>query len=69
MEDKKIRKQMAFDVTPEMHKRIKILAAMRNISINMWLVRAINDRLAKEAKYDQEPEQCLQSSTHYINQQ
>lgn len=52
MEDKKKRKQMAFDVTPELHQKVKILAAMRNISINLWLARAINDRIAKEAQYD-----------------
>ncbi len=53
MTDKKKRTQIAFDVNPEMHHQVKILAAMRNISMNLWIARAINDRIAKENKYDE----------------
>jgi len=49
MEDKK-RKQMAFDVSPEIHQQVKVLAAIRNISMNLWMARAIQDRIAKETK-------------------
>jgi predicted HicB family RNase H-like nuclease len=51
--EKKKRKQMAFDVSPEIHQQIKILAAYRNISINLWMARAIADRIAKEIKSDE----------------
>jgi len=54
MEIKKKRKQMAFDVSPELHQQVKILAARRNISINLWMARAIQERIAKETKYDKE---------------
>ncbi len=50
MQDKKIRKQMTFDVSPEIHQQVKVLAAVRNISINLWMARAIQDRIAKETK-------------------
>ena len=51
MEDKKIRKQMVFDVNPEIHQQVKVLAAIRNISMNLWMARAIQDRIAKETKH------------------
>jgi len=51
-EEVKKRYQMAFDVSQEMHQQIKILAARRNISMNLWMARAINDRILKETKYD-----------------
>jgi len=54
MDTKKKRKQMAFDVSPELHQQVKILAARRNISINLWMARAIQERIAKETKYDKE---------------
>jgi len=38
---KKKRTQMAFDINPELHQQVKILSAMRNISMNLWLHRAI----------------------------
>lgn len=56
MEIKK-RKQMAFDVSLEIHTQIKILAAARNISINLWMARAIQDRIAKETKNDDKPKE------------
>lgn len=57
MTDTKKRKQMAFDIHPEIHQQVKILAAMRNISISCWMSRAINDRIAKETKYDDKPKE------------
>jgi predicted HicB family RNase H-like nuclease len=39
--EKKKRTQIAFDVNPELHKQVKILAAMRNISMNLWIHRAL----------------------------
>ena len=53
MTDKKKRFQMAFDVNPEIHQQVKIFAAIRNISVSLWMTRAINDRIAKETKYDE----------------
>lgn len=53
MTDKKKRKQMAFDVSQEIHTHVKILAAARNISINLWMMRAIQDRIAKETKHNE----------------
>ena len=44
----KQRKQLAFDIDPELHTQIKILAARRNISMNVWLTRAILARIQKE---------------------
>ncbi len=52
MTEQKKRFQMAFDVNKETHMKVKILAAIRNISINLWMARAINDRIAKETNYD-----------------
>ena len=52
MENKK-RTQIAFDVNPEIRTQIKILAAIRNISMNCWLMRAIQDRIVKETKYNE----------------
>jgi predicted HicB family RNase H-like nuclease len=50
--EKKRRKQMAFDISPEVHQTVKILAARRNISINLWMARAIQERIDRETKYD-----------------
>jgi len=43
-----VRHQIAFDIDPELHKRIKIAAIKRNISMNLWLIRAIYRALQKE---------------------
>lgn len=51
------RVQMAFNVSKEVHTQVKILAALRNISISLWMARAINDRIAKETKYDEKPKE------------
>jgi len=44
--------QMAFDISPEIHQKVKTLAAIRNISINLWMARAINDYIEEQTKYD-----------------
>lgn len=46
------KKRIVFDVKQELHQTIKILAARRNISMSLWLSRAIADRIDKETKHD-----------------
>lgn len=53
MEQDKKRKQIIFNVTENMHQQIKIFSAMRNITMNRWMQKAINERLEKEAKYNE----------------
>ena len=53
MIENKKRTQITFDINPEIKQQVKILAALRNISINLWVARAINDRITKETKYDE----------------
>jgi predicted HicB family RNase H-like nuclease len=48
MKEETKRKQMAFDVAPELHREIKKIAAHFGISINRWMARAIHDRLKKD---------------------
>lgn len=49
MEKNKVsRKQIVFNIHPDVHKQVKILAARRGITMNCWFMRAIYDRLAKE---------------------
>jgi predicted HicB family RNase H-like nuclease len=48
MEEIKKRAQIAFDIDPELRKKIKIVAVRRNISMNLWLIRAIYVALRKE---------------------
>ena len=50
------RKQICFEVQPEVHTEVKIAAAKRNISMNLWLHRLIMEALAKERKYDSKVE-------------
>jgi len=56
-DDKKQRRQIVFDVHPEFHKKVKILAAKRNVSMSLWINRAIIDYIAKETKYDDKPKE------------
>jgi predicted HicB family RNase H-like nuclease len=49
--DKK-RKQIAFEILPELHQQIKISAAKRNISMTLWMQRAIQASLKEEKLYD-----------------
>lgn len=53
MQEKK-RKQIIFDVSQEVHTLIKVFSAKRNISMNNWMQRAINERIQKEIKYDKD---------------
>lgn len=55
--NKKDRKQITFDVSNEMHQDIKILATLRNVSMTLWMVRAISDRIAKENLYNEKPKE------------
>ena len=50
--DKDKRIQIAFNTSLEIHTQVKILAAIRNISISNWMTRAIKDRIAKETNHD-----------------
>ncbi len=52
-EDKK-RKQIIFDIPEDIHKQIKILAAMRNITMSRWMQKAINERIQKEMRHDED---------------
>lgn len=54
MDDVKKRKQIIFDLNEDVHREIKVFAAMRNITMNRWMQKAINERLIKEKQYDQE---------------
>jgi len=51
--EKKKRVQIAFDVPPELRQEIKLLALRRNISMNMWILRAVHTQIKKERR---EPE-------------
>jgi len=42
------KKQIIFKVHEEFHKLIKIAAAKRGVSMNLWIAKAIYDRLQKE---------------------
>lgn len=57
MTEEKKRKQIIFDVSEDIHKQIKIFAAMRNITMNRWMQKAINERIAKETKYDEKSDE------------
>ena len=46
--EKKLRTQINFDIDPGLRNRIKIVAIKRNISMNLWLIRAIYIALRKE---------------------
>lgn len=45
--DKK-RKQIVFNIHPELHKQVKILATQCNISMNLWMTRAIIQKIARD---------------------
>lgn len=54
MEDKKksYEKRLIVDITVEEHNEIKIRAAARNLSIKTWVMRAIQEAILKEKKYE-----------------
>jgi len=53
MENKK-RYQIAFNVNYNLREEIKKLAARRNISMNLWILRAIYERINSETKFDKD---------------
>lgn len=42
------RHQICFDIDPKIKQQVKLLAIKRNISMNMWIMRAIVARIQKE---------------------
>ena len=42
------RTQINFDIRPDIHIRIKTIAAYKRISMNLWLTRIILEALKKE---------------------
>jgi hypothetical protein len=44
----KKRKQITFDIDIETHTNVKMAATRRNISMNLWLNRAVLEKLKKE---------------------
>lgn len=54
MENKSKRKQMAFNIDIKLHQQIRIQAAKRNITMNLWIIRAIEEYLKKEIQFDKE---------------
>jgi hypothetical protein len=43
-----IRTQLCFNINPDIKQQIKLAAVKRNISMNLWLMRAIYIALSKE---------------------
>lgn len=46
------KKRLVIEVNEDFHKRIKAIAALRNITIRKWVVRAILQALKNEEKYE-----------------
>jgi len=57
MTEIKKRYQMAFDVSQEMHTQVKVLAALRNISISLWIQRAIIREINRQERNDERPKE------------
>jgi len=58
MNDKKKRKQIAFDVTEEMHHQVKVLAAIKNISMNLFIQRALIREINRQTRNDDNDKTC-----------
>jgi predicted HicB family RNase H-like nuclease len=43
------RKKVIFELPLELHTEVKVAAAKRNISMSLWIHRAILDKIKKEA--------------------
>jgi hypothetical protein len=56
MINKQKRFQMAFDVSQEMHTEVKVLAAMRNISISLWVQRALIREINRQKRNENQEE-------------
>lgn len=54
MEDdkKSLTKRLVIDLSTEEHVEIKTRAALRNITIKKWVMRAIMEALKKEKQYE-----------------
>jgi len=50
---KRIRTQLAIDISPELRNRIKVMAARRNVHMHVIIKRAIIDKLNQYEKYDE----------------
>jgi len=46
----KVRKQIIFDVDPDLHAEIKAIAALKKITMNNWIHRAINEQFKKDRR-------------------
>lgn len=46
--EKRKRTQLNMDIDPEMHRLIKMAATLHYISINKWVMRAIEKQLIQE---------------------
>ena len=52
MEEKKKRCQVAFDIDINFRQELKIIAARRNISMNLLIQRALQEYIKKEKLYE-----------------
>lgn len=59
MTEKKKRTQMTFDISPEIHHKIKIIAAIRNISINLFAQRALIKEISRYERNDDEKREIV----------
>lgn len=66
MEEYKKRVFMSFDIDPELRREIKVLAAIRGISVTSWLHRAIYERIRKEARDDKDGSQSVREMLERI---
>jgi predicted HicB family RNase H-like nuclease len=46
----KKRKFMGFEINPELHQQIKVLAAQRNIPMSLWIHRALVEKIKKDTR-------------------
>lgn len=47
-----MKKRFVIEVDEEFHKKIKERAKIRNITLRLWVLRAIKQALKQEEKYD-----------------
>lgn len=46
--EKAVRKQIIFKIDVSFHNELKVRAARRNISMNLWIIRALYRAMQKE---------------------
>lgn len=51
MENTKQSKKLIINFPPEIHAHVKAHAAIRGISMNEWILRALQEKMAKEKEY------------------